>query len=450
MKPRLAFLPLAALLCGAALAAPQNAPPTGQEQALHLSAVRAERSARFFEAFVTADAVEREAAQAFLGKAQRARDPLGRRPSLVELATATELLGGADQDSAGSELARFAQGLDLQVVPGAFIAESTAGLGTPLTVTVYRLEGDPPARDVEIALDWQAPDGTRTRARTEPFGAQAFRAPGFHMFVRSPVSEPGLWRLVPVVRAGGREFQGAGVPVECVADLLARTGRSLSAEPAGVDVVTARQRLDRLLRAGLRSPEACGATPCLLPLEDPAAPAWRPTGDSAGGPLLYGGFADERRVGALVLLLFEGEAEEIPLTGPVGDAWRALARERGLGLFVLSTKGGDTAGLRRGLAEVARLAGADPILVARGRALLTASLLFAAAAPEGPLPLAGLVAQSPAPGIPKLRPPVPALVVAPGAPPSEVPSDVTFRQGGDVSLLDELRLPALVGEWLGR
>jgi hypothetical protein len=255
---------------------------------------------------------------------------------------------------------------------------------------------------------------------------------------------------VPVVRAGGREAEGVPVPVECVADLHARAGRALAAEALpGLDAAAARARLERLLRAGLRAPEAAGATPLIAALEDPAAPAWRAAslGEDAW---LFGGFPGERRAGALVLLWSEGEDEDLPLAGPVGDAWRALARERGLGLFVLRAGAGDGASLRRGLEEVARLAGADPLLVARGRTALISSLAFAAAAADGPLPLSGLVLLSPAPGVPRLLPPAPTLVVAPGTAPGDPPRDVRVVAGGALPFLDEPRLPALVAEWLGR
>ena len=175
MELRLALLPLAVLVWGAALAAPQNAPATSAEQALHQTAVRTERSARFFAAFTTAEAPAREAAQAFLGEVQRASDALGRRPSLVELEIATRLSGGARPEDARSELARFADGLDLEVVPGAFAPGST-GLGAPLAVTVYRLQSDPPARDVELALEWIGPDGARACARARSPSARRLSA----------------------------------------------------------------------------------------------------------------------------------------------------------------------------------------------------------------------------------------------------------------------------------
>ena len=50
----------------------------------------------------------------------------------------------------------------------------------------------------------------------------------------------------------------------------------------------------------------------------------------------------------------QGEAEESPLAGPIGSAWRELAIGQRLGLFRLRNRAGDTEGLRRGLAEVAR------------------------------------------------------------------------------------------------
>ncbi len=456
MGPRHLSRALSGGLALAALAlpcagAPQNAPPASSGQARHLAAVRTERTARFFADLGAADEAARSAALALLRAAERPGQPLGARPDLAALAAAGRVLSGADAEAVRSdELARFADALDLQVVPGAFAAESE-GLGTPLTVTAYRLERDPPARDVELSLDWIGPGGERRRARSEPFGAQAFRAPGFRMFVRAPLSEPGLWHLQPVVRADGREVPGAPVPVECVAGLAERVARARAlAAPPGLAADAARARLDALLSSGLRAPESPVASACLAPFEDPSAPAWRAAPDG-GEPFLFGGFEGQSRGGALVFLWSEGDAEELPLAGRVGDAWRALARERGLGLFVLRAVAGEGARLRAGLEEARRLAGRDPILVARGRGALVASLLFAGAAVEGqPLPLGGVVLLCPAEGLPRLMPPVPTLVVAepPAGDPGEDPPGRSFAAGGPLAFLDEPRLPALVAEWL--
>jgi len=104
------------------------------------------------------------------------------------------------------------------------------------------------------------------------------------------------------------------------------------------------------------------------------------------------------------------------------------------------------------LAEVRRLAGREPILVARGRGALVAALLFAAASREEPLPLGGVVLQSPAPGLPRLLPAAPALVIAPADPgaPAEAPAGVTWEAGAALCFLDEPRLPGIVAEWLAR
>ncbi len=442
-----AILGLLAALAPAPAAA-QNAPPASPAQARHRAAVRTERTGRFFAACSAAPDAVRAAAGDLLRATLEGRAPPGTRPELLALAQAERVLGGADPAAVRADaLAMFADGLDLQVAPGAFSAHGE-GLGEPVTVTVYRLERDPPAPDCELSLDWIAPDGVRTRARTEPFGAQAFRGAGFKMYVRAPRSPPGLWHLQPVVRAGGREVEGVPVPVECVAQLAPRAARARAAAlGAGGGAETALDRLDALLALGLRAPELAGASAWLAALEEPAAaPAWSAPG--GGEPFLFGGFEGAEKRGALAFLWSEDDAEELPLAGPVGEAWRALARERGLGLFVLRVRAGEGPRLRAGLEELERLAGRAPVLVARGRGAFVASLLLPGAAAGGEvLPLSGLVLLYPAAGLPRLLPPVPTLVVGP--PGGEAPPPgLRFVPGGVFPFLDEPRLPALVGEWL--
>jgi hypothetical protein len=131
----------------------------------------------------------------------------------------------------------------------------------------------------------------------------------------------------------------------------------------------------------------------------------------------------------------------------VGDAWRALADERGLGLFTLVASAGEAGALRRGLERVAGVCGADPILIARGPSATTALLLLAASGAQ-PLDLAGFVLAQPAPALPSLLPAVPVLAVLADAARDPVRADVTLRTLPDDPLFAERELPGLVGEWL--
>src|SRR5262249_7068973 len=113
------------------------------------------------------------------------------------------------------DLERFADALDLRVVPGLFSAEVPDELGTPLTVHVLRLGLQRLVGQVELGLTWVAPDGTESRARTEPFPADAFDAE-VPAYLRAPRGPPGMWSLVPELRRGTTAARGAAVPVWCL------------------------------------------------------------------------------------------------------------------------------------------------------------------------------------------------------------------------------------------
>jgi hypothetical protein len=436
----------------AALALTQAAVPTSPEQQAHRAAVRTERTAAFFAAWAGADEARRRATgEALEGGVPRGA-PLGARPSLAALGAATRVLGG---EPAEDELGAFADSLDLQVRPGAFAAvgpEDDEDRGAPLTIRVYRLWHLPAARDAQLSLFWLGPGGERIQARSEPFGAQAFQGRGFDMFVHAPRSGPGTWRLQPVLRVDGRDAAGPAVPVACVADLDARLAAvpAPGAETGGSSGANA--ALADLLARGLRRAEVRGADELLSLVAAPERGVWTGLAQDAGaaGPRVVGHAPAAPGNGALVFFWTGAEAEEVPLRGPVGDAWRALADERGLGLFTLvAAPGGpgEPGALRRGLELVARVSGADPILIARGTSATTALLLLAASGAQ-PLDLAGFVLAQPAPALPSLLPAVPVLAVLATAARDPARADVTLRTLPDDPLFAERELPGLVGDWL--
>jgi hypothetical protein len=224
------------LLLALSLAAPaiaQNDWPVSGAQRRHVHAVRAQRSAVFFDEWSRATAAARSRAAAHLQAGSGTSGPSGRFPDLALLTQATRVLRGREPGERDA-LQRFADQLDLEVVPGYFFA-ADEGRGAALTVRVYQLETTPRPSETELSLVWIAPDGAEPTAMSEPFAGEAFSTPGFEMFPRAPISEAGQWRLVPIVRDAGREVRGAAVPVECVdASLLGRgdVGEAKSGEPA--------------------------------------------------------------------------------------------------------------------------------------------------------------------------------------------------------------------------
>lgn len=198
----------------APLARPQNADWDSTGQEAHLRAVRAERAELLREALAEA-APDEEQLTRLRATWRTPGSAAGSLPSLGAVMDSVRRLEGGEP----SRLQQLADALDLQPVPGAF-ATQTTGRGPVLRVRVYPLYRRGPVGDVHMSLYWRAPDGTETRARRESAAESAFALPGFEMFVRAPVSEPGLWHLVPEVEREGVTARGVPVPVPCVAGPL--------------------------------------------------------------------------------------------------------------------------------------------------------------------------------------------------------------------------------------
>ena len=410
-----------AAIAAASPAAAQNRWPNDASQRAHAQVLFAERAAAFFAAFDAAEPARREAAAEYLAGARSERAPAGAWPVLDDVAAATRRLAGAGDDA----LARFADTLDLQVVPGAF-APAREGRGEALTVRVYRAGKVEPDGDLRLSLHWIAPDGAETRARTEPIGARAFATPGFQMYVRAPLSEPGVWRLVPEVERDGRTARGVGVEVACVAALEARVAALRG---------PCRERLGALLELGMRPLAAEGLEALLARCEegaDAATPGFVPAG------------AAPRTV--LAFLALPGEAPGGFLLGPVGARWRELARRAALALVALPPEP-DGAALDAALADLGIAERPERVvLVARGVAATTLALqpaateladAFVETGPFGapPASLAG----------------APTLIVRDaeaGAAPAAPARDVTTVPGARTSFLSEPLLPARVEAWL--
>lgn len=471
----------AALLLAGASALAQGLPRNTPWQLRHLQTVRVERTQRFLDAFDAADEARRAPALRLLEELGRAGAAPGALPDIAALDAATRVLAGAAPESVRQDaLARFADALDLQVVPGAF-EPAHEGRGEPLVVRVYLLYPAALDGEVELMLLWRAPDGRELEARSEPFASTAFGGAGFDMYLRAPLSEPGTWRLVPEVRQrppegpdahGGpgdeaaRSARGAGVEVACIAGFAARVRALRSAEPegpaGGVQGDDALGDLLRLLGHGLRSAQALAPAELLERLEhgefagvperlaglDPRLSAWGLFGEGgASESAAPGGTAAAAPDVVFVVLVAHGETAAALFHGPRGAGWSELARAPGHGVVALEAARAPREVLVEALRDLARRRpGAALCAVALGDAASVLQLALAGQHDLVPGPLQGLVLcaslQVPGPGLPD----VPILLV------SALATDggrgnVTSAAGAPLPLFDEAELPARVRAW---
>jgi len=201
----------------------QVLPPDAREQRRlelwHEESAWLERLVGLVEAYEeAAPAARRRLHEELEGERRGSRRP-GRRPEVEELATLHHSLEGVPSGELRADLPqRFVDAVDLRVVPGAFQAIDD-GRGRSLEVWVHSLWHVPWSSRLQLHLDWVAPDGTRDRARSEPFATDSFAGRGFPMFLRAPLGDPGRWQLVPVLEVDGRFVDGFPAPVEAVDDL---------------------------------------------------------------------------------------------------------------------------------------------------------------------------------------------------------------------------------------
>ena len=420
MKFRVAAL----LLAGAASAAPpaQNVMPGDPAQKRHAAAVALERSERFRVAWSSADAAAQGRAIDVLAEAGEDL------PSIALLTRAERVLAGADAaELAQDDLVGFADALDLRVVPGLFPSASE-GRGEPLVVRVYRLAPGVLRRNVELSVIWIAPDGSELRARTESFSPNSFRPPGFNMYVRAPLSEPGLWQLVPELVFDGRRARGVPVPVPCVPEGLLQELREHGHDG---------KPLFRLLAEGERPLDLPRV---LAQARGERVPEILPA--TFGSTFLRGKrFAEAEDGPMLVFLAPANEPAEGMFAGTSGRSWIEMARRAGVEL--LSYEVGSTQ--REHFLEVLSLLPPrrQLILVARGDAVLRAQFLLA----NGDARLDGLVLcgtrVEPGPSLPS----VPTLVVD-GRGEGSAGDHQTRVLGMPSAYLTEPDLPLLIEPWL--
>ena len=184
----------------------------------HAEATRFERESRLRDQFAEASADSREGVMQ-LFEADRSAGHIAWMPTLATLSAAERVMGKAD-GTVGPQLeADFLDAVDLRVTPG-FFAAREGGKGEAITVHVTQIYPTAVPSELIIGLDWVAPDGSRYRARTEPFSGREFGA-GLEMYIRPPVSEASIWRLSPSLRVGERELRAPGVLVPCIGEVEA-------------------------------------------------------------------------------------------------------------------------------------------------------------------------------------------------------------------------------------
>jgi len=177
---------------------------------------RSVRLALLSDAWEAASEEAREAVRAsFLGWTKRGL-PAVYSPGMEELGGLLHTLRG-DEPAPLAER-KLADSLDLT------FAESTYGTpedpqerwAGPLTIDIVPVHPRPEIGVVELSLYWISPDGEEFRARTEPIAANAFRPPGFEMFVKAPVAKPGeTWHLISEVTTERGSARGLPLAVNC-------------------------------------------------------------------------------------------------------------------------------------------------------------------------------------------------------------------------------------------
>lgn len=430
------------LLVGTVPAA-QNAWPVSPEQRAHVAMVRSERTAALHAAWETAGEERRARAVQWLVEARREGVPDGALPELTSLAAATRILrggdGGLDLDD---PLQRFADALDLQVVPGEF-APAETGRGEALTVRVYRLGRGAIDENVLTRLFWIAPDGTEILARREPIGPARFETPGFGMFIRAPLAEAGWWRLVPELTIGERTARGVAVEVEC------------RVPPFALEPTEAEEHA-QLLELGLRFAHRTSRSldaPHRLP-----DPAWRPRREPPapfaelameGARYLDGSGTGEARELILVPVV-DGEAAASLFLGPAGKKWLELAREREALVISIGTgiASREAIGAFHALLEKAYAAGfaaEKTVLVARGRGVASVPFLFVGRALE----MGGVVLATERAGVPPVLARYSTLLVRGEPNDGETPASHVVTVVDPLPLVvRELTLPERIGAWL--
>ncbi len=393
---------------------------------LHARAVRAERTARFFEAWDRAPSADRRRVEDALRELPVSGEGLDARPALESLALATRLFDAPSLDAVRDDtLVRFADSIDLRVVPGVVsVRSSDDEAGMALRVDVSRLYATAWKERVELALVWVDPEhdgGGATTARVEPFGASDF-ARGFSMYVRAPRGSFDALVLAPEVVVDGRTVRGAPVHVLGVSEFGSRF-ESLATSPAALEAELTRKllareplsRLERMLcveRLGMRFAGLDGPREWAVELDGGA------TQQAADGARLPGELLRAPREGGAlsaglwVVTTPSGEAPGQLFTGPSGRDWRTVAARLGVDVFALERAEVDGARLARVVAELRdRFDAPRVVLIARGDSV--AGVHFASARER--VDVDGIVLVSSVAGPGPVLPDVPTLLVGANA-----------------------------------
>ena len=452
----------------------------------HVEGVRAQRAARFFELSAAVEPGVRERAEELLETLHIQPMSSLAWPPVDHLSAATRVLRMPFRDEAAERpdsVEAVADSLDLQVVPGAFDA-AREGRGEPLTVRVYPLPSlrVRPRGSTTVRLYWIAPDGSEETARTVQVEPAAFYSPGFELYVRAPLSEPGLWHLVVEVEHDERRARGLPVPVECVRDFRARVqgvregiaARGIQNVPWGPVVGSLRGIIDHGIRlqGGLGVEQVLALVEAVLAGESPDLGSIPLPHALGRADLTFWAVAPAGEIERVVLVPAPtSSAPESLFVGPVGQSWIELAERTG-SLVVAAPldpfrtevgedeQGREVEGATATSAEIiARARAAHPgkplVLVARGDVIATLRL-ERAIADAGPPDVDLVVLSSERAGAVALDPSLETLIVSPGGP-ADAPSDeeadagpVQRVRGAGTSFLTEPRLAEIVERWLVR
>ncbi len=221
--------------------------------------------------------------------------------------------------------------VDLRVVPGAFNARKE-GRGEAMTVRLTSIWDSLVPKEeegtLEVSLVWTSPSGEESVARREEANVMNMED-GFDMYIRPPVSEPGVWHLTLELGTPVGLVRSGAVAVECVRDLPALQ-ESLSSHGNSPIATQLKSRLDLLLEYGIRI--ASTATIASW-VEDWKSPQQNALGLHAFDGALVGVPADlfvqlnqkPDAKGVLLVLVKENESPVDLFNGARSAAWAELA-----------------------------------------------------------------------------------------------------------------------------
>ncbi len=464
MSPLLAALALASL--------PARAARQGfDHERLHEQAVIAERARLLLDAWLLAGEAARASAQRELERLTPAGAPSSAPLSARAMTGAWRALGNRQPASEAGELQELADALDLRVTPG-FFASRAEGPGEVTTVRLRLLWDAPVSHGLMVSLVWLPPSegaagAEPVRARREPASARAFEGAGFEMYIRPPVSAPGMWRLVAELEQGERRARGVPVPVECLAaapELIALAREALADEQR-LFVPIAQGLLASAL-SGARLPAGLEPSLCRQILRDPLR------GDQRAQPRpvevafqtstgeerwIWSWFPPQPARIAIVILVPDAEPPEALFAGVMGERWVRVGTELRAPLFAShlpprGANGRDARAVLERLAELAELAGSRlPLaLVARNHTLGDLAIALAGV---GQPPFDALLAAWSIRGEP--RAPfggLPSLFVARDGPPQpqRTATGVLWVAGERFALLAEPLLVDQARAWLAQ